>query len=350
MKKKFSRAALLLFSLALLLTGCKPAGPTYTVDSKIPSDRPAPECGAEYVDYVLPWYVNGVEQSQKNKTMDFYFMSVNNYPGLKSDEYFGDSTMIFFPDGTTMLIDTGDSMYAPLLVQNLKYLGVETIDYLVFSHPHSDHSFAAFSEDGVFANFKVNNVCWNGALNNGWSDQQRITHYAEKYGCKEIIWKGGDALDIGDVHLEILAPNFEVKDQLFKGDPAVNSTSLVMRFDYGETSALFTGDLYEADEVKVIGECGEKLDVDLLKIPHHARSTSSSKGFGAATTPQIAVGMGTTTVSGGIYYSYASQGAHVYLEGLDGYVHVTSNGKFLSAVASHERNSDQFSHYETMAK
>ena len=349
MKRIVTRVMLMVLTAALLLglTACG-KGPTYTVDSQIPADRPAPAVDA-LADYVLPWYVNAAEVSQKNGTMDFYFMSVNNYP-MPSDSYFGDATVIFFPDGTTMLIDTGETEYAPLLVQNLQYLGVEKLDYLVFSHPHSDHSFAAFADGGVFDSFPVENVCWNGALNVGWSDMHRISAAAKEHGCNEIIWHAGDTLDIGEVHMEVLAPLENVEGKEFLGDKAVNTTSLIMRFDYGETSALFTGDLYEKGELELIESCGDKLDVDLLKVPHHGRTTSSSRAFCEATSPQIAVAMGVTDLAGSIYYNYAQGGTHFYGENMDGYVHVTSNGKYLSAVASHERNTDEFAHYESMAE
>lgn len=347
--KKYLSLFLLTAMLLTLCAGCGEKGPTYTVDDKVPADRPALEISSEYAPYVIPWYVNGPETATKNGTMDFYFMSVNNAP-MDDAEYFGDSTVIFFPNGTTMLIDTGVAEYAPLLVQNLKYLGVETIDYLVFSHPHDDHSFAAFTDGGIFDSFPIDTVCWNGALNQSWSDPERISHFAQQHGCKEVIWHVGDSLDVGGVHMEVLAPLDDVERQEYLGDANVNTTSLVMRFDYGETSALFTGDLYEAGEVSLITACGDQLDVDLLKVPHHGRATSSSKAFGAATSPQIAVAMGVTELPGPTYYSYASQGSHFYAESMDGYVHVISNGKYLSAVASHERNTDEFAKYESIAE
>lgn len=51
----------------------------------------------------------------------------------------GDSTFIELPDGKTMLIDAGTKDYGKKVVEYIKDLGYETIDYLVASHSDSDH-------------------------------------------------------------------------------------------------------------------------------------------------------------------------------------------------------------------
>jgi competence protein ComEC len=51
----------------------------------------------------------------------------------------GDSALITFPDGKTMLIDGGETSEGVALVGKLRRLGVQQIDWLVATHPHSDH-------------------------------------------------------------------------------------------------------------------------------------------------------------------------------------------------------------------
>ena len=50
-------------------------------------------------------------------------------------EKWGDSCLVVFPNGETMLIDAADYRYTPVLMENLKRLGVEKLDYIMLSHP-----------------------------------------------------------------------------------------------------------------------------------------------------------------------------------------------------------------------
>lgn len=54
---------------------------------------------------------------------------------------FGDSSLIEFPDGKTMLIDGGDGVYSNelSLIKYLNYRGVDTIDFLVCTSVKSEH-------------------------------------------------------------------------------------------------------------------------------------------------------------------------------------------------------------------
>ena len=51
----------------------------------------------------------------------------------------GDSTFIEFPNGKTMLIDTGENYHGEGIVRYIERCGHDRIDYLVGTHPHSDH-------------------------------------------------------------------------------------------------------------------------------------------------------------------------------------------------------------------
>jgi len=51
----------------------------------------------------------------------------------------GDCTLIITPEGETMLIDTGEDSQSNTVIAYLDICGVKTIDYLVLTHPHSDH-------------------------------------------------------------------------------------------------------------------------------------------------------------------------------------------------------------------
>lgn len=342
-KRLLSVVAMLL--ALLTLAGCSGRSVKKTANL----DRPAMEISDIYADYVIPWYLDASAEAKKAGTMDFYFMSANGYvfePGTRLGSKWGDSCLIAFPNGETMLIDGGDSWYGDMLKQNLKYLGVEKIDYLVMSHPHSDHVYGLMLDDGIFNNFEVGHIYYNGMYNLEWSNPKLVETTAERYGIPLTVWKEGDSMEIGGVSLEILGPGADCAGTETDSTETINNSSLLMRFDYGEFSALFTGDLYAAAELDYVKTIPEKLDVDLLKVPHHGGKTSSRKEFVEKVSPEVAVVTGGADVAVASYSTYKKYGADIYMELFDGYVFASSDGKDLHVETSHERTTDMYSRYD----
>ncbi len=73
------------------------------------------------------------------------------------------------------------------------------------------------------------------------------------------------------------------------GSPhGLNDGSVVVRFDYGGTGVLFTGDIEESSEPALLG-WGEDLRSGVLKAAHHGSRTSSGPAFVEAVDPQVCV-------------------------------------------------------------
>ncbi len=73
------------------------------------------------------------------------------------------------------------------------------------------------------------------------------------------------------------------------GSPhGVNDGSVVVRFDYGQTRLLFTGDIEEASEPALLG-WGGGLKSGVLKAAHHGSRTSSGPAFVEAVSPAVCV-------------------------------------------------------------
>ena len=103
----------------------------------------------------------------------------------------------------------------------------------------------------------------------------------------------GDVKTFGEVTMEVLWPTKDAVAPEEMTTEDINNGSMVVRFDYKEHSSLFTGDLYEKGEKDLIAATeAEKVDTDLLKMPHHGYSTSTSLRFLMAVKPELAVGMG----------------------------------------------------------
>ena len=66
----------------------------------------------------------------------------------------GSAALLASPDDSFMLIDTGTTESSAYLVKYLKDAGVDTLDYLIITHPHEDHYGGA---ESVIKNFPVEN-------------------------------------------------------------------------------------------------------------------------------------------------------------------------------------------------
>lgn len=198
----------------------------------------------------------------------------------------GDSELIRIPGETgyfNMLIDTGEYGYADGLTEYLSGLGVERIDALVCSHPHTDHMGCMAR---IIQRFDI------GAVYMPLLPEDRTpttTAYEKLLDAAED--KG---LTINELHEDAIIESppgsqFQVMSPRVDADwEGANNYSAVIRLVYGESSFLFTGDAEEESE-EVILEDGYMLRSDVLKCGHHGSSSSTSDEFLEAVDPLYAV-------------------------------------------------------------
>ncbi len=328
---------LLLLCLLIAVTGC----------ANTPKEPASP-----YAEYVIPWERDVSQEAADAQELHFYFMSgegmemhLNNDQG--QTEKWGDCCLVVFPTGETMLIDGADALYTPVLMENLKRLGVDNVDYLMLSHPHSDHYGGFFDSYGVLYNMPVGQGYYNGDKANNIAD-----HFKLEEVPLEVL-QAGDTLEIGGVKFQVLNPTQDQLDNPVSNDPTVqqNCASLVFRMDYGDFSALFTGDIYTAEEKRLVKEYEGTglLDVDMIKLPHHGDTTSSCSDFADAVKPVIGVATGAVPLDFPLYFRYSQHGKTVLGDYLDGYVHVYTDGTEdgLQWETSRERGTDAYDAYDS---
>ena len=317
------------------------------------AEDPMADVPEELRAYVIPWKLDVSQNAADKKEIHFYFMSgehmlidANNEKGQV--EKWGDSCLVCFPNGETMLIDAAFGVYTPVLMQNLKRLGITELDHAVISHPHTDH-YQGFTEpNGVLATIPVKNFYYSRKSNDLNAEFQNA-------GAQLHQLLTGDTLEIGGVKLTVLSPDQHQLDNPTDTNSTsnTNNSSMVLRMDYGEFSALFTGDIYKAEERRLVKEYEGTglLDVDLLKLPHHGDTTSSSTEWANATSPKLGVATGAVSINTTIYMRYAQYAETILHDLNDGYVHVWSDGSdSCQWERSREREVTTYDKYDAMSK
>lgn len=223
-----------------------------------------------------------------NQRLKIYFVDVGQ----------GDCTLICTPSNKTILIDGGGSENSSFDVgeQTLfPYLldrRITRLDYVIISHMDSDHVGGLFF---ILENMKINNVVISkqGKI---CKNYKRFKEIIKQKNIEVIIVGKGDRVNVDkQVYFDILFPS----NDLIK-ENVLNNNSIVAKLHYYNFSMLFTGDIEEIAEEKILEEVdNDLLNADILKIGHHGSKTSSTQEFLEAIKPKIAlIGVGKANTFG----------------------------------------------------
>jgi competence protein ComEC len=219
-------------------------------------------------DVLLGLYSSGLRQSY----MEVVFFGVGQ----------GDSAFIETSRNHQILLDGGpDSTVLEKLEEEIPLFD-RTIDLVILSHPDSDHITGLLE---VLKRYEVLNVLWSGAekdsaLLDEWNNLLSVE------GANVFIAERGLGLSFGESEsLEVIYPLESLEGETI---PNMNNSSVVFRLVYGETSFLFTGDIYKEVEEEILAS-EAFLNSDVLKISHHGSKTSTGEEFLTAVSPRIAV-------------------------------------------------------------
>lgn len=179
-------------------------------------------------------------------------------------------------NGEFMLIDAGESYAGPTVTTYLKNLGVDKLDIVVSTHPHSDHM-SGFAT--VLQEFPLGTVYRNNRTSNEPCYINFVSILKEQNITAKVL-KAGDSFTLGKASVKVVGPLQEYSN--------VNNTSLVLMIEFGENRFLLTGDMEQMAENDLIAS-GADLKADVLKTGHHGSNSSTCAAFLDAVQPKYGV-------------------------------------------------------------
>ncbi|MBO4339204.1 MAG: MBL fold metallo-hydrolase [Clostridia bacterium] len=228
-----------------------------------------PKAGISSWSNDINYFTSGKHDEAENKPLSVHFIDVGQ----------GDCTLVK-TENECILIDCGNSIDGEEISEYLLSHNVKSIEYLVITHPHSDHYGGATR---LLDFIKVKNILMPEIPEELYKDERDFLFLVNKINKMEIPFtaaRAGDEYKIGDSIITVL-PSLTDSENL-------NDVSAVLRLDYKETSFLFMGDSEETNEKNLLNNKAN-LKCDVLKVGHHGSSKGTSKAFLKETEPLVAV-------------------------------------------------------------
>jgi len=189
----------------------------------------------------------------------------------------GDSILVRFPKGTTMLVDGGNKSAAGYaILPHFEEIHLVHLDYLVVTHPDADHCGGL---DDVVNSVEVGEVWENGQVKDTWAWWD-FSEAVEEKGITRVTVQRGDEYTIDGCNVEVLNSD--------EGWDDFNGNSIVLSVDCEGIKLLLTGDAHAGTQADLIDVYGEKLESDIVKVPHHG-SPDHYVEFPAFVSPSVAV-------------------------------------------------------------
>lgn len=260
MKKYLS----ILLILCMCLTACTATNQATSTSEKSQSDttsREAVQSGQEEKAAKAP------DTSKPEGTLEVHYIDVGQ----------GDATLIKC-GSHAMLIDGGNNNKGTTVQLYLKKQGVESLDYVIGTHPDADHIGGL---DVIVYKYNCDTVIMPDYEKDTKTYQELVDVIHDK-NMKITYPVVGEQYALGEAKFTIIAPN----SNSYGGN--ANDYSVAILLEYGKNSFLFTGDAEEASEAEMLTN-GIDISADVYKVAHHGSRSASTQEFLNAVHPKYAV-------------------------------------------------------------
>lgn len=192
----------------------------------------------------------------------------------------GQADCTLIQSGThTMLVDGGNISDGPLVVEYLRSIGVEHLEYVVGTHAHEDHIGGL---DDILSELQVDMVMLPYTTTNPNGTYTYLKNAAKYADVPTIFPEAGRTYELGDAKWTILSCDYAADET------NENEYSIVIMVTYGATKFLLMGDAEIPNEQAILAS-GYDVTADVLRIGHHGSTTSSCQEFLDAVNPKAAI-------------------------------------------------------------
>ncbi len=188
----------------------------------------------------------------------------------------GDSILLQFPGGSTMLVDGGNKSAGwSTIVPYLHDLHLTRLDYVVVTHPDADHCGGL---DDVVLDVDVGQVWENGQTADTWAWWD-FSDAVDDQGIQRINVHRGYEEDVDGCYVQVLNAN--------EGWGDANGNSVVLAVECEGIRVLLTGDAHSGTQEDLVDVYGTDLESDVVKVPHHG-SWDRFSPFPSYVSPAVA--------------------------------------------------------------
>lgn len=183
-------------------------------------------------------------------------------------------------DSKTVLIDCGEREYFSDVIEYIKSQNIERLDYVVVTHPHSDHMGGM---SYILDEFDIGTVIMPKVKESKIPTTNAYKRLLKSVSDKSIsveYAKAGAEYKLDDAVMTLLSPVKDYDD--------LNNYSIAVKLEHGGNSFLFTGDIEKTAETDILNS-GADVSAKVLKAAHHGSSTSNHQTFLDAVDPTYAV-------------------------------------------------------------
>ena len=230
-----------------------------------------------------------------------------------------DSIFIELPDGKCMLVDAAEKAFGQKLEEFIKGKGYNHIDYVVATHPHSDH---IGGMEHIIKTFSIGTFYMPEVTHNTKTFEKMIDALALN-GCKCEYISQGSVIPNDACSINVLSPQNHKYSKM-------NDYSAVIKLTFGQVDIILSADA-EASSEWEITQGGIDIDAEILKVGHHGSKSSTDDIYLGKISPDDAI----ISVGEGNSYGFPNdtvirkledKNINIYRTDINGNVKVTTDG------------------------